>query len=125
MQPSTAIEAVADILKQANRQEENERGYGMTDLGNAERLVARHGDDIRYSHELGAWFVWNHKRWVRDGTEELMRLAADTVMSMYEDVAQQPNRAERDALIRWARLSESKAKLQAMVDLARTLPDVH
>lgn len=37
-------------------------GFPLTDLGNAERLVARHGDDLRYARGIG-WLAW-------DGTTE-------------------------------------------------------
>lgn len=36
--------------------------FAMTDLGNAERMVARHGRDLRFCPELG-WFSWDGRRW--------------------------------------------------------------
>jgi len=34
-----------------------------TDVGNAHRLVARHGQDLRYVSRWRTWFVWGGQRW--------------------------------------------------------------
>ena len=34
-----------------------------TDLGNAERLIKRHGEGIHFVPERGKWFVWNGIHW--------------------------------------------------------------
>jgi len=39
-----------------------------TDLGNAERLAARHGDKLRYCHQWGAWLTWDGSRWAGRGS---------------------------------------------------------
>src|SRR5262245_33910110 len=67
---SNALTSAIQPTRQSAGHSQAERGYPMTDLGNAERLVARHGDNIRYAHDLSAWSIWNQQRWVRDGTEE-------------------------------------------------------
>lgn len=36
------------------------------DLGNARRLIARHGGDLAYVEEIG-WLAWDGKRWHADG----------------------------------------------------------
>ena len=36
--------------------------FPLTDLGNAERFVLRHGADLRFCAELG-WFRWDARRW--------------------------------------------------------------
>lgn len=38
----------------------------FTDLGNARRLVAQHGQDIRFCIETGKWLVWTGKNWSQD-----------------------------------------------------------
>ncbi len=37
--------------------------YPFTDYGNAERLVTRHGRDMRYCYERKSWYIWNGKCW--------------------------------------------------------------
>src|SRR5262249_51671692 len=38
----------------------------LTDLGNARRLVASHGNDLRYCAAWHTWLVWDGKRWAKD-----------------------------------------------------------
>ena len=40
-------------------------GYNLTDLGNARRLVHRHGRNLRYCWLWRKWLVWDGKRWVK------------------------------------------------------------
>src|SRR5829696_2698752 len=42
------------------------RGYNLTDLGNAERFVAQHGEDARYCFPWRKWLVRTGARWERD-----------------------------------------------------------
>ena len=46
----------------------------FTDVGNAERLVARHGDDLRYVAAMNAWLVWDEHRWRPDDTHAVQGL---------------------------------------------------
>ena len=45
-----------------------------TDVGNARRLVARHGSEIIHVPELG-WMVWDERRWLRDNAGSVLELA--------------------------------------------------
>lgn len=37
-----------------------------SDLANAERLIAMHGEDLRHAPDLGGWFHYDERRWRRD-----------------------------------------------------------
>ena len=37
-----------------------------TDLGNAERLVGKHGHEIRYCPETKDWYFYQGDRWIAD-----------------------------------------------------------
>ena len=37
--------------------------FHLTELGNAERLVQKFGNDIRYCPEEKRWYAWNGKKW--------------------------------------------------------------
>ncbi len=63
-----------------------QEGEARSDYGNAQRLVRRHGEDLRYCHGRG-WFVWNGKRWVVDDSGEVVRRAKDTVKAMVVEAA--------------------------------------
>jgi putative DNA primase/helicase len=92
--------------------------FRLTDLGNAERLVAQHGADIRYAPGIG-WLAWDGRRWRRDTDGEPIRRAKQMVRAMYSEAADLAD-DERRALIKWTVASESEARLRAAVKLAET-----
>lgn len=63
-------------------------GFTLTDLGNARRLVAQHGKNIRYCYAENRWYVWNGRIWEPDETGEIMRLAKETVGTIYAEAAE-------------------------------------
>lgn len=91
-----------------------------TDLGNARRLVARHGHNIRFIPEWKKWLVWRDGRWEIDTDGEIMRLAKETVETMHGEAVATTNEEERTSLRRHALKSQAEARLKAMVALAET-----
>jgi putative DNA primase/helicase len=98
--------------------------FNLTDLGNAERLVARHGDDLRYCHPWGKWLAWDGRRWAVDATGEVERRAVETVASIYTEAANADDKDERKAIARHAERSEARRAIDAMIALARSRPGV-
>ena len=47
--------------------------FPFTDLGNARRLIAAHGNDIRFCHQWSAWLIWDGTRWHLDESGEIVR----------------------------------------------------
>jgi putative DNA primase/helicase len=94
----------------------------LTDLGNARRLVHRHGNNIRFIAEWGKWMVWNQNeaRWEIDDDGAAMRLAKETVEGIYTDALSLANEADRIELRRHALRSQAEPRLKAMVNLAQT-----
>ncbi|MBI4290581.1 MAG: DUF3854 domain-containing protein [Betaproteobacteria bacterium] len=96
-----------------------------TDLGNARRLLARHGADLRCAPGLG-WIAWGGGRWRANGDDaEVMRRAKDTVGAIYGEAAREKDDTRRQALAKWAAASENVGRLKAMVELARTEAEVY
>jgi putative DNA primase/helicase len=94
--------------------------YNLTDLGNARRLVHRHGRNLRYCWLWRKWLVWDGKRWVKDDTGEVYRLAKETVSSIYQEATAAPNDETRKEIGKHATRSEAGARIKEMVDLARS-----
>jgi putative DNA primase/helicase len=97
------------------------------DLGNAERLLARHGQDILYVREVG-WHAWDGLRFCRDGAEALIRQKAhETARSVMEEVdalgsedpedwgGQSALSERREALAAWSIASGNGARIGAMI----------
>lgn len=62
-------------------------GFPLTDLGNAERLVRRHGHDLRFVRVWGVWLIWDGRRWAEDNTGGIERRAKETVRAMASQAA--------------------------------------
>jgi putative DNA primase/helicase len=96
--------------------------HPFTDLGNARRLVAIHGADLRHAPQLGVWLVWDDTRWAEDVTGEVHRRAkkvADGLLGEPTDGA-----ADLRALVRHWERSQHAARLAAMVSVASTEPGI-
>lgn len=102
-------------------------GTACTDLGNAERLVARHGADLRYVPAWKLWLRWSGARWERVNEEAVVALAIETARSIYDEVAAAGKLGDRDladALLSHAKKSEQASALANMIRVARALPGI-
>ena len=98
--------------------------FALTDLGNAERLVERHGDDLHFCHPWGKWLVWDERRWPVDATAEVVRRATETVRSIYLEASEHHESAGRKAISKWAERSEDGKRIREMIQLATSRPGV-
>jgi putative DNA primase/helicase len=122
--PPLDADEVRGIARSIGSYPAGEQGLDLTELGNAQRLAARHGHDLRYCHPWRKWFVLGGTRWAEDTTGEVERRAKDTARSIYEEAARCPDNDKARKLGDWAKFSQSKYKLTAMVDLAKSEPDI-
>jgi putative DNA primase/helicase len=95
--------------------------YRLDDVGNAQRLVDRHGHDLRYVFPWQRWIVWDGRRWVADDTGEVDRRAKETLEQLLAD-AIELNSDQRDKLWKHVVKSESSSRIRGMVELARSEP---
>jgi putative DNA primase/helicase len=95
-------------------------GFNLTDLGNSERFVADHGDDVLYCYAWSKWLVWTGARWERDDGGKVHRLAKATVRNIYREAAAAEDEKERKALAAHAKSSEAEARIRAMLELAKS-----
>lgn len=94
-------------------------GFHLTDLGNGERFVARHGENIRYCNPWRKSLTWDGKRWQLDNSQQVKQWARETVRAIYAEAAEAENEKERKALATHAIKSEQEARLNAMMSLAQ------
>lgn len=91
----------------------------LTEMGNAKRLIQRHGQDFRYVASWKTWMLWNGKYWNRDQTGEIYRRAIETVQSIRVEAQGLTDTAQCKAQEAWGKKSESLHNIQAMVRLAQ------
>ncbi len=94
--------------------------FHCTDYGNARRLVARHGTDVRYIPKFKKWIAWDGSRWLFDEDGEIMRRAKDTALAIYSEAASETNDARRAALGKHAAASEGEKRIKSMIELTKS-----
>jgi P4 family phage/plasmid primase-like protien len=92
--------------------------YPRTDTGNAERLVARFGYDVRFCHPWKKWLIWDGSRWKLDDTAAVDRMVKATVRAMFREASHlvDPDDAEKHAKHKFA--SETRNRREAMRTVA-------
>jgi putative DNA primase/helicase len=100
------------------------RVYHYTDSGNGERLVSRHGGDIRYCHPQKTWYLWDRRRWAADRGGRMMHLAKCIARDLYAEALQIAADDARKSCITWALASESAEKRRAALVCAQSEPGV-
>lgn len=101
--------------------------FERNDIGNGDRLVARHGADLLFVRGLG-WHVWAGTHWSEEGADdELRKCAHDTARSILEEVAAIQKRGlvegqgeadfakEQEGLFNWSYASGTKPRVDAMI----------
>jgi P4 family phage/plasmid primase-like protien len=96
----------------------------FSDLGNARRLVARHGKDLRYCHASKDWFIWNGARWAGDKKGGVEVLAKETILALYPEATETADRLVRETIVNHALKSEAEARFRAMIALAKSEPGI-
>lgn len=109
---------VADILARLPE------GASLSDLGNARRLAALCGENIRHDHTRGIWYVWSGKRWEPDCTGRVMQLARRLITALHVEAAFSKDENRQRALGKHALKSESRTALANAVALLASEPGI-
>lgn len=96
----------------------------LTDSENAERFIARCGEDFHYLQVSQTWLKWTGKNWSPDKNYEINRRALDTVREFYREAADVDDNKQRQREIQHALKSEGRSQLDNMITLGRTLPGI-
>lgn len=122
-----AIETTAETYNPGQIQvasDDTEQTFKLTDLGNAERLVAQHGNDIRYCHTWKKWLIWDGIHWAVDRTDAVKQKAKKAVRTIYGEAKKATDDSKRQAIAKHAMNSESDSKIRAMLSLAKSEPGI-
>ncbi len=65
--------------------------YLNNDNGNAERLIALYGRDLRYCHAFRKWLVWDGKRWAVDETDQARKMAKRAMLELMHQAVEAGN----------------------------------
>lgn len=94
--------------------------FNTTDIGNAERLVDKHGDIIRHCHLWGKWLIWNGKQWAVDDSGKILSLAKEVAKRIFLEAQGVADDDLKESIQKWSHKSEGEGRLNSMVSLARS-----
>jgi P4 family phage/plasmid primase-like protien len=104
-----------------------------TDMGNAARLVQRHGHEWRYVPNIGSFF-WNGRHWEEDDEEKAVQefaketaeaIRVEELPKALRDCATPADvKAKTKALMKHYAKSQSARSLEAMIKVARSDPRI-
>jgi putative DNA primase/helicase len=97
--------------------------FSLTDLGNRDRLVSQHSEDLRYLIGHG-WHCWTGQRFEPDDKRRVIVLMGNVARGIYAEAATENDADRRKALGTWAKNSESLARIEAAVALTQSHPAV-
>jgi putative DNA primase/helicase len=98
--------------------------YADTEMGNARRMHDRMGGKLFYVPQFQKWYTWAGTHWAEDKTFRVLDMAKQTVLSMYAELADCTDDAERKRRLAWIRQSESRNRLENMIALLRSEPGI-
>lgn len=98
--------------------------FKNTETANADRLIKKYGEVIRYCSDRKVWCVWDGATWNVDDSGSISRCMRDTGMSIYKEAAETKDDDERKALSKWAVVSESRRVRENSIALARSIKNV-
>lgn len=93
--------------------------YYPSDFGNARRLVAKHGHDLRWIERFERWYVWDGRRWKMDETGQVIRWAKGVTEDMLRE-ALDADGDERTKLLKEATKAQGMGRLKSMIECAQS-----
>ena len=121
------------LTKAANAEQKREISlvnYHFSDVGNAERLIALYGMDIRFSTIRDKFFIWSSAHWKIDNNNTIFKLAKATIRRLEADGEDIDTGNNDEDEIRKKQVksfvlkSENDAKIRAMVNQVKSQPEV-
>ncbi|HUX21788.1 MAG TPA: phage/plasmid primase, P4 family [Spirochaetia bacterium] len=95
-----------------------------TDTSNAERMLRKHGKDIRYCTLWKKWLCWDGVRWEIDTSAKMQALAKEVIRDMYVEASRLGDDRDRRELENHARKTEAVRGRKAMLEALSWEPPV-
>jgi putative DNA primase/helicase len=94
------------------------------DYLNAQRFLAEHGRDVRYSPQMGRWLVWTGSWWDEDRLEAVQHLAGGTIDGLRTWAGLADGHDEFERRSKHYTDSAKAARRDGMLSLARSDPSI-
>lgn len=84
--PNYSVTVSSDGTPHAETEDSKEiKLYTMDDTGNAQRMFDNYGGRLRYSYIEKSWYYWDERRWRKDVTGTVDRVADDSLTVMQSE----------------------------------------
>ena len=102
------------------------QSWPRTDTGNAELIAALFREVLRYDHKQGRWLIWNkrRRRWSEDKANEVRKFAVSAARRRRAVAARSADAKNSKPEILWSFESEQRHRVDAALDMARSLPPI-
>jgi len=97
----------------------DDKHYSLTDVGNAERFIALHGEKVHFSEQMKAWFIWNGEYWEKDANNQIRKFAHKIAKDLYLEASLAKDSVDSKNLGKWAKISLSSQKIESMIKEAK------
>ena len=104
--------------------------YNWSDVGNAERLIALHGKDLKYNVNDGKWYVWNGSYWGKDVNFKVDNLYR-SVLRRFQSaiptidlVDENETKKAREKANAFVLRNETDGKIKATINQAKTFNNI-
>jgi len=98
--------------------------FPLTDVGNSERFLSKVKNDVLYNFTASKWMFWNGKIWEEDNSGKIVGSAILSIREINNLLADL-GIDEDDFRFKFFKTSESKGKINAMIDLSQHNVPVH
>lgn len=95
----------------------------LNDVGNARRFAAAFKSSVAYSPGMG-WLIWDGQKWTPDTSGTIVEKAKEAAKAIYNEGQSTNDDDLRIAIAKHAKASLSARAITAMLDLAKSDPDL-
>ena len=95
-----------------------------TDSGNAFKFASMFKDRVRFDHRRNRWLVWDRHRWIDDKGKTVKLMAIEMARTRYVESVNIQDNKNRITEAKWAIASEGKSKIEACIDLAKSVKPI-
>lgn len=100
------------------------RKINLTDVGNGERLIQRHGENLHFLYKWNRWLVWHERSWIEDHAGQADAWFKDTMRALAADANEIADDKDRKRTIRHSLASEGSGRLRGALEMAKSEPGV-
>ena len=90
----------------------------LSELGNSQRLIDNHINDLFYISNIKSWLVWNDDSWCWDPDAVFVRSYAKELPTQIYNEGHS-HLKDADAFVKWSRLSQKQATMTSTISILR------